>query len=96
MTKKSIKTKLFGEVKKMKADGGFTPDMEELKKPFDRSDSIIYFYCTGCGACFEANKKAVDKYLPPTNEALEGKFIISKGCEMCDGGFDDVKLAEIE
>ena len=85
---REIAGKLFGKVKKIKADGSYIPDKEELKKPFEAPASVVYCFCSGCGSLYELDAEEADIFSREAGlsgrQDFTGKYFEAKGCGICD------------
>jgi len=84
-----IKKSFFGQVKKIEATGGHTPDLGRLQKPLEGPDSVVRLFCTGCGTYVELTQRGAEIMVRPTNvslpASLEGNYLKTASCSACDG-----------
>jgi hypothetical protein len=90
---------LFGEVKRLKAEGGHTVNKEMIFSPLEHKDAVIRLFCADCGYTFELTRDQAEeklgfgKTLPSIIE--RGEYLESNGCGACDGKGDIVELKKI-
>lgn len=90
---------LFGLVKKIKALGGHQISREVLSQPLENKESVAYYFCRGCGAVFEVNKKQAEQTarksgLDIVPKDFSGYYFEAGGCEVCDGDDEKVSLKQ--
>ena len=86
-----IKEQLLDTVAPRKAPGGFKPDKNRLKRPFEKKESVMWVFCEGCGLDdLEVSKKMVEHYAEdsqqeaPPEEEMKDYFVYIKACSFCE------------
>lgn len=78
------KSDLLGKCGKATATGDNVVDIEDLLRPFELPDSVMYIFCKGCGMVFEIPEDVADNM---AGKAIDKSdlYIETQGCPQCDG-----------
>ena len=91
---------LFGEIAKLKAEGGNRADMEKLRGPFENEDAFMRSFCSGCGLMseiYEAEARELAKKTEAILPSDSRNYYFETGkCGYCDSKDESIKLLPIE
>lgn len=91
--------KLVGIVPKVKATGGHKVDIEKIKAPMEETGSVIHSFCEGCGYTLEITQAGAEKLARMAKvelpSSLEGRYFVTKCCDLCDGTDLAIRLEKI-
>ena len=98
---REMAAKMFGAVRRLVATGGHRADPFRLAEPFEAKDSVIYYFCKGCGTMLEASQDVAEKIARRAEIELPaqitpGVYFESEGCEVCDGDREIIVLKTID
>lgn len=90
--------KFFGEIKKLKAEGGNKINPEKLFVPLEnKENSVMRSFCTGCGLLSEINKEEAFNLAEKAKVELpndpENYYFETGRCEYCDSEDKSVKIS---
>lgn len=97
---KVYKAALIGATDIAKATGGHQPNLVRLQAPFERPNSVIYSFCTGCGNTLELTQEGVGKIAAVINQQLPDNlstiYFQTASCSCCDGTDKDVSVVVMQ
>ncbi len=98
MSEDTIKEEMIGMLHLRTAPGGFVPEAEALRGPFEHEDSRMYGFCEGCGLLTEISQKGIELFIELSKAPLPGEQMYARfnRCPFCNiEGYKEVKFLSI-
>lgn len=82
-----FKERLFGGIQLLPSPGGFQPDLAKLAEELEGENSVVRFFCSGCGQDVEYDQIGASALCGVAKiselDSYKGKFFAAKSCVLC-------------
>jgi hypothetical protein len=86
---------LFGQVRRLPVIGNLPVPASRLRAQLPSDDYGLFFFCSGCGTVLPVLKTAVQDIAGEERDSYDGQYIATERCDLCEGQFQEARLAEI-